>query len=75
MITLQHIETQLSQLDQQQLQQVAEFIDSLKTTPPQTRKLTDFYGVFSATVPSADRATERQGVADYLAQKHGISPS
>lgn len=72
MATLSDIQQELAHLDQHQLQQVAQFIEKIKLVNRSSKKLTDFYGAFSARQRSASKAEMRQRVSDYLAQKHHL---
>ncbi|WP_008317484.1 hypothetical protein [Leptolyngbya sp. PCC 6406] len=72
MTTLSHIQQKLADLDQRQLLQVAEFIEKIKLVNPSSKKITDFYGAFTARQRSASKVEMRQQVSDYLAQKHKL---
>jgi hypothetical protein len=75
MKTLEQISQDLVQLDEHQLQQVAEFIEKLKPSQKQKQRLSDFYGALPATVPFPGKAALRQSITDYLVQKHNLTES
>jgi cytochrome c553 len=73
MTMLEQINQDLSQLDDQQLQQVAAFITKLKPFPQQKKRLSDFYGALPATHPYPGKEEIRQSIADHLIQKHHLT--
>jgi hypothetical protein len=73
MTMLEQINQDLAQLDEQQLQQVAEFITTLKPFQRQKPRLSDFYGALPATMPYPGKEAVRQSITDYLAQKHSLT--
>jgi hypothetical protein len=75
MITIEQISQELAQLDQHQLQQVAEFITQLKPSQKPKQRLSDFYGALPATLPYPGKEALRQSITDYLAQKHHLTES
>lgn len=75
MTTLEQIHLDLSHLDEQQLQQVAEFIAKLRASNTPKKSLSDFYGAFPATSPYPGKAALRQSITDYLIQKHDLIES
>ena len=72
MNTLSHIHQELAHLDQHQLQQVVEFIEKIQKVSYPAKKLTDFYGIFTARSIYSSKAEMRQSVSDHLAKKHGL---
>lgn len=75
MAMLEQINQDLSQLDDQQLQQVVAFIAKLKPFPQQKKRLSDFYGALPATQPYPGNKAIRQSIADHLTQKHHLTES
>lgn len=73
MTMLEQINQEISQLDEQQLQQVALFIAKLKPFPQQKKRLSDFYGALPATRHYPGKEEIRQSIADRLAQKHHLT--
>lgn len=60
MSILEQINQDLSQLDENQLAEVAEFIAKFKPTTRQKKRLSEFYGALPATQPYPGRDTIRQ---------------
>jgi hypothetical protein len=60
MTILEQINQDLSQLNDQQLQQVAVFTAKLKPFPKQKKRLSDFYGALPATQPYPGKEAIRQ---------------
>ncbi len=75
MTMLEQINQNLSELDEQQLQQVAVFIAKLKPSPNQKKRLSDFYGALPDTQPYPGKEEIRQSIADRLTQKHHLTES
>ncbi len=75
MTMLEQINQDLSQLNDQQLQQVAVFIAKLKPFPQQEKRLSDFYGALPATQPYPGKEAIRQSIADHLTQKYHLTES
>lgn len=75
MTILEQINQDLSELDDRQLQQVAEFIATIKPTSKHKKRLSAFYGALPATQPYVGKDALRQSIAIDLAKKHHLTES